>query len=103
MGVMGFRDGAARRPAWTSRRPGESGRSTFVQAFARRLVPIGLASVLAFGGAALLTGCAPPQAGKSVTGSTIGAPFKLVDQDGKPANESVLKGKWTVLFFGYTF
>jgi len=32
-----------------------------------------------------------------------GGPFNLVDQDGKPADQSVLKGKWSVVFFGYTF
>ena len=99
MGLLSF-DKAIRRPAWTSLRPGGSGRMTFVQAFGRRLVPWSLAGALALGG---LSGCAPPEAGKSTSGSTIGAPFKLVNQDGKPADEGVLKGKWTVLFFGYTF
>ena len=75
-----------------------------MQSLARRLVPLGVASALVLGGAGvLLAGCTPPQQGGSAAGTTIGAPFKLVDQDGKPADESVLKGKWTVLFFGYTF
>ena len=103
MGLLGFNK-AIHQPQWTSRRLCGSGRSTFVQALSRRLVPWSLAGVLALGGAgALLAGCAPPQQGKSTAGTTIGAPFKLVDQDGKPADESVLKGTWTVLFFGYTF
>lgn len=29
--------------------------------------------------------------------------FSLTDQDGQPVSLSQLKGKWTVLFFGYTF
>jgi protein SCO1/2 len=33
----------------------------------------------------------------------IGGPFALVDQDGKPATEAVLKGKYSVVFFGFTF
>lgn len=33
----------------------------------------------------------------------IGGPFQLVDQDGKPVTEAILKGKWTAIFFGYTF
>jgi protein SCO1/2 len=33
----------------------------------------------------------------------IGGPFHLVDQDGQPRDESMLKGKWSAVFFGYTF
>jgi protein SCO1/2 len=32
-----------------------------------------------------------------------GGPFTLVDQDGKRVDQSVLNGKWSVVFFGYTF
>jgi protein SCO1/2 len=37
-----------------------------------------------------------------VTSSAIGGPFKLVDQDGKPVTEQVLKGRPTLIFFGFT-
>jgi len=33
----------------------------------------------------------------------VGGPFQLVDQDGKPVDETLLKGKWSVVFFGYTY
>lgn len=33
----------------------------------------------------------------------IGGPFRLVDQDGRPRDESMLKGKWSAVYFGYTF
>lgn len=33
----------------------------------------------------------------------IGGPFTLVDQDGRPRDERMLKGRWTAVFFGYTF
>ena len=33
----------------------------------------------------------------------IGGPFQLVDQTGKPADEKLLKGKWSAVFFGFTF
>ncbi|ESQ85724.1 hypothetical protein AEAC466_00705 [Asticcacaulis sp. AC466] len=36
-------------------------------------------------------------------GRQIGGAFKLVDQDGKPVDESLLKGEWTAVFFGYTY
>ena len=33
----------------------------------------------------------------------IGGPFHLTDQQGKPADAGLLKGKWSAVFFGYTF
>ena len=33
----------------------------------------------------------------------IGGPFKLVDQDGRARDERLLKGKWSAVFFGYTY
>jgi len=33
----------------------------------------------------------------------VGGPFQLVDQTGKPVDESVLKGKWSAVFFGFTY
>ena len=35
--------------------------------------------------------------------SAVGGPFQLVNQDGQPVDETVLKGKWTVVFFGFTY
>ncbi len=46
-------------------------------------------------------------ASSGVTASTgsavVGGPFQLVDQDGKPVTEAMLKGKWTAVFFGFTY
>lgn len=33
----------------------------------------------------------------------IGGPFALIDQNGKPQTEALLKGKWTAVFFGFTY
>lgn len=33
----------------------------------------------------------------------VGGPFQLTDQAGKPASEQILKGKWSVVFFGFTY
>jgi len=33
----------------------------------------------------------------------IGGPFQMVDQHGHPADQGLLKGKWTAIFFGYTY
>jgi protein SCO1/2 len=38
----------------------------------------------------------------TVLSSTIGGPFQLVDQNGKPFTDADLKGKWHLVFFGYT-
>lgn len=38
-------------------------------------------------------------------GSTvkIGGPFQLVDQNGRAVDQNILKGKWSAVFFGYTY
>jgi protein SCO1/2 len=54
-----------------------------------------IASALALG----LAACAPAAAPKAA----IGGPFRLVDQNGKPQTEALLKGKWSVVYFGYTY
>jgi protein SCO1/2 len=33
----------------------------------------------------------------------IGGPFRLIDQDGRPVDQHVLDGKWSAVFFGYTY
>jgi len=33
----------------------------------------------------------------------VGGPFQMTDQNGKRVDESLLKGKWTAVFFGYTY
>jgi len=33
----------------------------------------------------------------------IGGPFKMVDQNGRAVDERVLLGKWSAVFFGYTY
>ena len=44
----------------------------------------------------------PKGAAGTLLGSAIGGPFHLVDQNGKPVSDADLKGKWQLLFFGYT-
>jgi protein SCO1/2 len=34
---------------------------------------------------------------------TIGGPFQLVDQTGRSVDQRVLKGKWSAVFFGFTY
>jgi protein SCO1 len=66
---------------------------------------------LAFAGvlvlvAGLLIGLALRDSARGVAGSPLGAAiggkFELVDQNDKPFTDSDLKGKWQLVFFGYT-
>jgi protein SCO1/2 len=45
---------------------------------------------------------APPAPGQA-SGPGVGGGFHLVDQAGRAVDETVLKHKWTAVFFGYTF
>ncbi len=68
----------------------------------RRLLVILVLLAAAF---AVLTGIAVRQgvlAPRPQT-ATIGGPFQLVDQTGRKVDQSVLKGKWSAVFFGYTY
>jgi protein SCO1/2 len=35
--------------------------------------------------------------------AAVGGPFHLVDQNGRAVDEGVLKGKWSAVFFGFTY
>ena len=41
--------------------------------------------------------------GDQGTAALIGGPFELVDQDGQRATQESLKGKWSLIYFGYTY
>lgn len=67
----------------------------------RRLLVIFALLALVF---AVLTGIAVQQgvlAPQEQT-ATVGGPFQLVDQSGRRVDQTVLKGKWSAVFFGYT-
>jgi protein SCO1/2 len=86
-----------------------SGRATRAGAAAnsRRFV---LAAVLLGGlvimGAGVLLALAhrdtPRGAAGTLLASAIGGPFRLVDQNGKTVTDADLKGKWSLVYFGYT-
>jgi protein SCO1 len=56
--------------------------------------------------AGVLIGLAFRDQGKGAAGSplaaAIGGKFSLVDQNGKPFTDADMKGKWQLVFFGYT-
>jgi protein SCO1/2 len=33
----------------------------------------------------------------------VGGPFQLVDHDGRPVDQRMLEGKWSLVFFGFTY
>lgn len=46
------------------------------------------------------------QSARNVTSTgqpLIGGDFQLVDYDGKPVDQTVLDGKWSLVFFGFTY
>jgi protein SCO1/2 len=69
------------------------------------LIAVTLAGLLVLAAGAIL-GLAlrdnPKGAAGTVLASAIGGPFHLVDQNGKPFGDADLKGKWHLVFFGYT-
>ena len=56
-------------------------------------------TLLAFAAGALAAACQE----RAPEPSLVGGPFTLVDQNGRPATEKVLEGKWSAVFFGYSF
>lgn len=44
-----------------------------------------------------------PIAGVSLTGATIGGPFVLTDKSGARVSSDQFKGKYRIVYFGYTF
>ena len=39
---------------------------------------------------------------RALLASAIGGPFSLVDQNGKTVTDADLKGKWSLVYFGFT-
>ena len=50
-------------------------------------------------------GCSGPatQERAPLEGVTLGGPFALIDQDGKPRSDRDFAGRYRILYFGYTF
>lgn len=68
----------------------------------RRFAPwiaVGIASLVFLAAIALRSGPGPATS----QGNAPGGPFQLVDQSGRAVDQSVLKGKWSAVYFGYTY
>ena len=69
------------------------------------VIAIVLAAVLVVAAGALLALAVretPRGAAGTALASAIGGPFRLIDQNGKAVSDADLKGKWQLVFFGYT-
>lgn len=89
----------ARNPTSRPARPssGRSPRFMLIAAVLAGLVILGTGAFLV-----LVLHDSPRGAAGTVLGSAIGGPFQLVDQNGKTVTEADLKGKWSLVYFGYT-
>ena len=67
----------------------------------RRLLLIVIAGALLIGGPLLVALQLKPQ--PHAAAGAVGGPFKLVDQDGRTADQTRLLGRWSAVFFGYTY
>ncbi len=69
------------------------------------LIAVSFAALLVLAAGALLGyafRAGPNGAGGGILSAAVGGPFHLVDQNGKPFTDADLKGKWHLVFFGYT-
>lgn len=65
---------------------------------------LGLIVAVCAVGVAVLAGLAwRSGAFESKTQAAIGGPFTLADQNGARVDETLLKGKWSAVFFGFTY
>jgi len=69
-------------------------------------VCIAIAAVLAVGTIVVVNGRDAGSASRQI-GSTgqpdVGGPFQLVNQDGQTVDQTLLDGKWSLVFFGFTY
>ena len=89
------RNPPAARPAKSA--PGGSPRFVLVAAALAALVILGAGVFLA-----LALRDNPRGAAGTMLASAIGGPFRLTDQNGKTVTDADLKGKWSLVYFGYT-
>lgn len=68
-----------------------------------RLIRSALAVLVLASAACSPAGEDAPKPVRSTGKAAVGGPFRLVDQTGAVRDESLLKGRWTAMFFGFTY
>ena len=67
---------------------------------------IAIAVALAIITVVVVSGRAPTSNGAEITSTgqpLVGGDFKLVNQDGQPVDQTMMNGKWSLVFFGFTY
>lgn len=84
---------------------GKGGPSRRLSVMSQPVVLVAVVAICVAGliGWLALTQSAAPGGGGSGAGGTdaIGGPFHLVDQNGHLVDQSILRGRWSAVFFGY--
>ena len=86
----------------------EVGRGSAVRSIARQLGAAAFAAALALGVTAWAEETATPSAAELMDAlmwnrGPIGGPFDLIDQDGQHRTDAQFRGKFLLLYFGYTY
>lgn len=63
------------------------------------MLGVGLVAAVVLAVVAARNGGFQPQAAQG----GVGGPFEMTDQEGRPVDEALLKGKWSAVFFGFTY
>ena len=66
------------------------------------LVAVGLGAAIAAGAGRQAAAPAGDETASQSAAAQVGGPFRLTDQTGRAVDQSILKGKWSLVFFGYT-
>src|SRR3546814_9042295 len=71
----------------------------------RRFILLALLAAILVAGAVLVLAPGSKQATEAppLAGATIGGPFSLVDPDGRHVPQDALKGRYALVYFGYTY
>ena len=67
---------------------------------------IAIAVALAIITVVVVSGRAPTSNGAEITSTgqpLVGGDFQLVNQDGQPVDQTMMNGKWSLVFFGFTY
>lgn len=68
-----------------------------------RRIALAFAAILGLMAAMIGVGWYESRTSPSPPGPAVGGPFALTDQDGRAVTDATYRGRWLVIYFGYTF